>query len=150
MNNLPWIAEKKFALFAFSLKISLKKESPNISVVSCVSNLTYQAEILWLNIFTNLGGAFMYKVQRLYKQSPSTKTWSKSDLPHWNICIIWTQHKAYKELHAHWMPALSPNNSFLFPWWNEPCSTLQYCRLAPDYSQYPHLVKSCQILHPEL
>ena len=26
----------------------------------------------------------------------------------------------------------------------------QYCRLATDLSQYPHLVKACQILQPEL
>ena len=115
------------ALFAFSLKTSLKKESPNVSVANCVSSLTYRTGILWLNIFTNpdsWSAESRSKVPKLlYKQSPSTRIWSKSHLPRWNICFIWTHDKAYTELHAHCMLTVSPNSS-LIPWWNEPYNTL--------------------------
>ena len=84
----------------------------NLQIANCVSNLTCQTGILWLNIFTNPGSwsaESMSKVPKLSdKQSPSTKNivWFRSDLirsdlAQLNICFIWAQQKTYKELHAH-------------------------------------------------
>ena len=115
------------ALFAISQKIYLKKESPNADVANCVSSLTYQTGIWWLNIFTNPGSwsaERMSKVPKLLYKNPLQLKYdpnliypseifvlSKPNTKHAKICM----HKECLQYHQ---------KCSLFPWWKKPCTTL--------------------------
>ena len=67
------------------VKTSHKIESPFVCVANCVSSLLFQTGMLWLKTFKNSGNWSAESIsdvsKLLYKLSPLTKIWSKSDLP---------------------------------------------------------------------
>ena len=62
----------------------------------------------------------------LYNASPFIKIISRSNWSHRLTSFKVEYEIANNAIHAHWMPAVSPNVAFL--WSNDPCTTLQ----SPD------------------